>query len=182
MAENMDIQQNPHEAPAGEGGIPVLALIKWLILVIGVGISLFHLYTGGFGVVEAYMQRTIHLMALMTLAFLIFPTHKGWSARKNALIDLPLALLCLYIGFYLLVHHDRIVGREWYYGPMTQMDIILGIVMIGITLEAARRVVGLALPVIAGFFIFYCLFGQQFPYPFRRAHSSTAFLLLQECF
>jgi TRAP transporter 4TM/12TM fusion protein len=166
MAENMADEQNFDEQRKQEEGRSVLTLIKWLIFIIGVGISLFHLYTGGFGVVEAYMQRTIHLMALMTLGFLIFPTHKSWSARKNAFIDLPLAFLCLYIGFYLLVNHERIVGREWYYGPMTQMDIILGIVMIGLTLEAARRVVGLALPIIAGFFIFYSLFGGEFPYPF----------------
>ena len=103
MAENMADEQNFDEQRKQEEGRSVLTLIKWLIFIIGVGISLFHLYTGGFGVVEAYMQRTIHLMALMTLGFLIFPTHKSWSARKNAFIDLPLAFLCLYIGFYLLV-------------------------------------------------------------------------------
>jgi TRAP transporter 4TM/12TM fusion protein len=151
---------------ADQYGHPVLWVIKGLIFVVGVGISLFHLYTGAFGVVEAYMQRTIHLMALMTLAFLIFPTVKRWSASKNAVIDLPLALLCLTIGAYLLYHHERLVGREWYYGPMLPSDIVFGVIMIILTLEAARRVVGLALPIIAMAFIFYALYGRHFPYPF----------------
>ena len=151
---------------AAQSSHPLLLIIKGLIFVLGVGISLFHLYTGGFGVVEAYMQRTIHLMALMTLAFLTFPSVKSWSSARNALIDLPLALLCLFIGAYLLYHHGRIVGREWYYGPILQSDIVLGVIMILLTLEAARRVVGPALPIIAMSFAFYALYGSHFPYPF----------------
>ncbi len=145
---------------------PFSAFTKWLVVVIGVGISLFHLYTGAYGVVEAYMQRTIHLMSLMTLAFLLFPTKRSWSAKRNAAVDLPLVALCLFIEAYLLFSHDRIVGREWYYGPITAMDIVLGIVMILLTLEAARRVVGPALPIIAVVFMLYCQFGRYLPYPF----------------
>ena len=145
---------------------PLIKFSKGVIFIVGVGISLFHLYTGSFGVVEAYLQRNIHLMALMTLAFLTFPTNKNWSAGRNALFDIPLASLCLIIGVYLLIHHDRIVGREWYYGPITSTDITFGILLMLITLEAARRVVGPALPIIAVCFIFYCLFGNYFPYPF----------------
>jgi TRAP transporter 4TM/12TM fusion protein len=144
----------------------VIKIVKAVFLVIGVCLSLFHLYTGGFGVVEAYMQRTIHLMSLMTLAFLAYPTNKKWSANKNALIDIPLAALCMIIGIYLLYNHDRIVGREWYYGPITIADIVLGIVLILLTLESARRVVGWALPVIAILFMVYALYGHYFPYPF----------------
>ncbi len=143
-----------------------IAVSKWVVVVIGVGISLFHLYTGAFGVVEAYMQRTIHLMSLMILAFLLFPTKKSWSRERNAVVDIPLALLCLVIGVYLLYNHDRIVGREWYYGPITTMDIVFGIVMILLTLEAARRVVGPALPIIAVIFMLYCQYGRYLPYPF----------------
>lgn len=145
---------------------PIISFSKGIAAIIGIGISLFHLYTGGFGVVEAYMQRSIHLMSLMTLAYLTFPTHKKWSPERNAIIDIPLAMVCLLIGVYLLIQHDRIVGREWYYGPITKADITFGIILMLLTLEAARRVVGLALPIIASVFIVYCLFGTYFPYPF----------------
>ena len=145
---------------------PVVVGTKGIVAGVGIGISLFHLYTGGFGVVEAYMQRTIHLMSLMALGYLTFPTCKKWSIERNAFIDVSLAVVCLIIGAYLFIHHDRIVGREWYYGPITKTDIMLGIILILITLEAARRVVGPALPLISTLFIIYCLFGTYFPYPF----------------
>lgn len=140
--------------------------IKLAIAALGLGISLFHLYTGGFGVVEAYMQRSIHLTVLMTLAFLVFPTRKTWTARQNAFFDIPLAIISLSIGVYLFVNHGRIVGREWYYAPMTFWDMALGVVMILMILEASRRVTGLALPIIAIVFVFYALYGSYLPYPF----------------
>jgi TRAP-type uncharacterized transport system fused permease subunit len=68
--------------------------VKIIIGCIGVGISLFHLYTGAFGTLEAYSQRFVHLLTLMTLAFLIYPASKKWSAGRNLLFGLPPAALC----------------------------------------------------------------------------------------
>ena len=141
-------------------------LLKIIIGCISVGISLFHLYTGAFGTVEAYSQRFIHLMTLMTLTFLIYPTSKKWSTRVNEWTGIPPAIVCAIIGLYLFFNQSRIVSREWYYGPMTIWDVILGIVLILLLLDAARRVVGLALPIIATFFCFYAMLGNHFPYPF----------------
>jgi TRAP transporter 4TM/12TM fusion protein len=152
-------------------------VLKVLIGCIGVGISLFHLYTGAMGTLEAYSQRFVHLLTLMTLAFLIYPTSKNWSAAKNNLVGIPLAALCAVIEVYLFLNHQRIVGREWYYGPMTIWDFVYGILLMLLLLEAARRVVGLALPIIAIFFSIYALFGSYFPYPFTiRAPSFRVFL------
>ncbi len=144
----------------------LLKVFKVIIGAISVGISMFHLYTGAFGTFEAYSQRFIHLMMLMTLTFLVYPTCKSWSARKNAVTGILPAAICAAIGIYLFVNQPRIVSREWYYGPMTIWDFILGILLIILLLDAARRVVGMALPIIATFFCIYALFGNQFPYPF----------------
>lgn len=133
---------------------------------IGIGISLFQLYTGAFGTFDAYLQRAVHLMSLMALGYLVYPTKKSWSKERNAALDIPLALICLCIGAYLTFNHERLVTREWYWGPVTYMDITLGVVMIALTLEAARRVVGPALPIIAMVFMAYALFGGYLPYPF----------------
>jgi TRAP transporter 4TM/12TM fusion protein len=156
---------------------PGTKILKVIIGGIGVGISLFHLYTGAFGTLEAYSQRFVHLLTLMTLAFLIYPASKKWSPAKNNLVSVPLAALCAVIEIYLFINHQRIVGREWYYGPMTIWDFIFGILLMLLLLDAARRVVGWALPIIAIFFCFYGLFGNYFPYPFTiRAPSFRVFL------
>lgn len=152
-------------------------ILKIAIGTIGVGISLFHLYTGAFGTLESYSQRVVHLLTLMTLSFLIYPASKKWSPAKNNLVSIPLACICAIIEIYLFVHHQRIVGREWYYGPMLIWDYVFGVLLMLLLLEAARRVVGLALPIIAIFFSFYGLFGSYFPYPFTiRAPSFQVFL------
>lgn len=143
-----------------------IKISKALVASIGISISIFHLYTGAFGVFDAYLQRSVHLMTLMSLAFLIKPTFSKWTAEKNAIIDISLALLCLAIGAYLVIHHGRLVTREWYWGPITKIDITLGILTILLTLESARRVVGPALPIIAVCFMGYALYGGHLPYPF----------------
>lgn len=155
----------------------LVTFLKILTGGIGAGISLFHLYTGAFGTLEAYSQRFVHLLTLMTLAFLIYPASKKWSSGRNNLLGLPLAALCAVIEVYLFLNHQRIVGREWYYGPMTGGDFVFGILLMLLLLEAARRVVGLALPIIAVFFSVYALLGNYFPYPFTiRAPSFQVFL------
>lgn len=152
-------------------------VLKIVIGCIGVGISLFHLYTGAFGTLEAYSQRFVHLLTLMILSFLIYPTSKEWPARKNNMVGIPLAAICAIIEIYLIFHHPRIVGREWYYGPMLIWDFVFGIILMVLLLEAARRVVGLALPIIAIFFTIYALYGTHFPYPFTiRSPSFRVFL------
>ncbi len=154
-----------------------MKILKVVIGGIGVGISLFHLYTGAFGTLEAYSQRFVHLLTLMTLSFLIYPASKKWPAGRNMLFGIPLAALCVVIEIFLFLNHQRIVGREWYYGPMTTGDFVYGMLLMLLLLEAARRVVGSALPIIAIFFSVYALFGNYLPYPFTiRAPSFRVFL------
>jgi TRAP transporter 4TM/12TM fusion protein len=144
----------------------IINAIKLAAALIAIGISGFHLYTGAFGIIEAYGMRTIHLMTLMTLAFLYWPASRKWSKEKSAIIDIPLALICLTIDIYLMVNHYRFTTREWYTGPMNIFDISFGWITMVLLLEATRRVAGLALPIVALCFVSYTLFGQFFPYPF----------------
>lgn len=150
-------------------------LAKWLIGVVAVALSLFHLWAGAFGAFESYLQRTVHLMTLLTLCFLTVPCSRRLPRAVAEKVDLPLALLVLTIDGYLIVNHDRIVSREWYYGPMTTLDIVFGGLTVLLVLEAARRTAGWALPTIAGLFVLYALFGNYFPPPLeiRRTHPLT---------
>jgi TRAP transporter 4TM/12TM fusion protein len=144
----------------------IAGAVKFSTAVLAIAISSFHLYTGAFGIFEAYLMRNVHLMTLLTLAFLLYPASKKWSPKKSAMIDIPLALICLVIDIYLLANHDRIVSREWYTGPMTGYDVAFGWITMVLLLEATRRVAGLALPIVAIVFIVHTLFGQFLPYPF----------------
>ena len=146
--------------------ISLVNIIKLSASIIAIGISIFHLYTGAFGIIEAYAMRTIHLMTLLVLAFLYWPASKKWSAEKSAIIDIPLVFICIIIDVYLIVNHYRISTREWYTGPMNIFDISFGWITMILLLEATRRVAGLALPIVALCFVGYTILGQYLPYPF----------------
>lgn len=142
------------------------SIAKPIIGCIAVALSLFHLYAGAFGVFETMMQRSVHILTLLALAFLVMPASKKLSPKVVYPIDITLAGLALAIEVYMLLEHSRIISREWYYGPMTKLDIIFGTITILLILEAARRVAGWALTSVGGIFILFALFGDYFPEPF----------------
>ena len=148
---------------------------KLLIGALAVGLSVFHLWAGAFGAFESMLQRTVHLMTLLALCFLTVPCSRRLPPRVAERIDIPLALLVLAIDAYLIVEHERITRREWYYGPMTTLDVVFGALTIVLVIEAARRMTGWALPSIASAFVLYSLFGNHLPAPFtiRQTHPLT---------
>lgn len=57
-----------------------------IITVIAITMSLFQLYTSGFGLLNARYQRTIHLAFAMVLIFCYFPVAKNQVARNLPLL------------------------------------------------------------------------------------------------
>ena len=61
-------------------------LARILILVtsvLAIGLSLFHIYTAGFGTLSSWQQRSIHVVWALLLIFLIFPFRKGKKFGRN---------------------------------------------------------------------------------------------------
>ncbi|MDK2855499.1 MAG: hypothetical protein PWQ41_512 [Bacillota bacterium] len=131
-----------------------------LISLIAVAASLFHLYTAQFGLFFALTQRDIHWMFMSVLIFLLYPATKKAARNRLPWYDLVLALLSLTGGLYILIDMQNIVNRA---GAPTQLDIILGIIMVLLVLEAARRTVGWALPLVAIAALIYAYFGRYMP-------------------
>lgn len=165
------------EGPIFPKPTSLIGAVKLAAAMIAIGISVFHLYTGAFGIIEAYGMRTIHLMTLLALAFLFWPASSKWPYQKSAAIDIPLALICLVIDFYLMANHYRLTTREWYTGPMTFFDVSFGWITMALLLEATRRVAGMALPIVAVVFVFYTLFGQYLPFPFTIRSPNLAIFM-----
>jgi TRAP transporter 4TM/12TM fusion protein len=157
--------------------MPILGtpIARRLIGALAVGLSVFHLWAGAFGAFESMLQRTVHLMTLLALCFLTVPCSRRLPPRIAERIDIPLALLVLVIDAYLVVEHERITRREWYYGPMTTLDVVFGALTIVLVVEAARRMTGWALPSIASAFVLYALLGDHLPAPLtiRQTHPLT---------
>lgn len=128
---------------------------------IAVTLSLFHLYTAGFGVLLALKQRAVHLGFIFTLIFLLYPTLKHKKENKLLLtFDMILALGSIAISSYIIFNYEALVHRAGMYNQLDQFMAILAIIIV---LEGTRRALGPELPVISILFLLYAHYGQQMP-------------------
>ena len=65
--------------------------------------------------------------------------------------DIVLAILALGCGAYHVIFYDELVNRTMY----TNLDITVSVIGVLLTLEGARRVVGLPLTIVASFALLY---------------------------
>jgi len=143
-------------------------LLGWqamLITVIAVAMSLFHLYTSGFGLLLAMKQLATHLAFVLVLVFLLYPFSQKSAKGKIPWHDFIIAGLALFATMYMVINFEEMVLRA---GLPTKMDLIVGFLGIALLLEGTRRVSSPILPCIAIFFLFYCYFGRYFPEMFQH--------------
>ncbi len=133
------------------------------ITVVAVVMSLVHLYAA-IGVIMTQVLRGIHVMLVLFLSFLVFPSFKRY---KNRIIwyDFVLALLSIVPIVYMLVDFDQFIYRSvipdfW--------DKFLGIILILLILEATRRTTGLIMPGIVLAFLVYAFIGPMLPSPWTH--------------
>lgn len=138
------------------------------ILVASVGLFLFHMYTGWFGAYFSIIQRSIHFMLILIITFSLFARTEKDRRDMIQWYDFIFIGLSIVLCFYVLINIHELVWRA---GNPNKVDVILGVVLILITLEATRRAVGSPLMFVAIFFLFYAL--VLGPYlPGRFAHGT----------
>jgi len=137
-------------------------IIAIIIAGTGIALSLFHLFTGYAGPVEAHSFRSTHLALIMILAFFLRPLgRKSWRdpIRWTFYVDMLLILLIVAIQVYTLYDIEKFIWRR---GDLTDWDIWAGTILILLLLEATRRVVGWAMVIIASFFLIQTRFSDHF--------------------
>jgi TRAP transporter 4TM/12TM fusion protein len=135
------------------------------ITVVAVVMSLFHLYAASpFGVIMTQVLRGIHVMLVLFLSFLVFPSFKRF---KNRIIwyDFVLALLGIVVVVYMLIDFDQFIYRSvipnfW--------DKLFGIILILLILEASRRTTGLIMVGVVVAFLVYAFYGHLLPNPWTH--------------
>jgi TRAP transporter 4TM/12TM fusion protein len=140
----------------------VKGIFKVIVFAGLLAFSLFQLYTSIGTPFTAYIQRSIHLGFALALIFLLFPAIKKPGVKKDKVpfYDVILSLLAIAVGLYWPLFYDDLVFRV---GRVSDMDLFIGIVAILLTLEAARRAVGLPITIISTVFLIYAFYGRYFP-------------------
>jgi TRAP transporter 4TM/12TM fusion protein len=150
---------------------PLSPATNWIVGSLLVGLSLFHYYTAGFGLLHEMVHRGIHLALVLALVFLVFPFWKTGYAEpsKSSLLrplgipiyDWALAVLSVVaVAHVPLIPLDDLAFRV---GNPTITDVVLGGALILLLLDATRRSVGWPLPIIAIIFMAYAIFGPWMP-------------------
>ena len=138
----------------------LIGFMAKLISALAITFSLFQLYTGIFGILDAMIQRSIHLAFGMCLVYLLYPTKKSWSKNKLHPLDVVLSVFGAAAPMYIVVLYPQLVMRG---GTLTPFDFVVGIAAVLLVLEATRRIVGIPMVIIAILFICYALLGKYVP-------------------
>ena len=137
--------------------------LKVFIVAVAVVMSAFHLYTA-YSIVPTQTLRPVHVGFVLFLCFLMFPV----AARFRHRImwwDWLAAAASIAVVAYLLMGGDDITDRNTSPNPL---DIVFGLALIGLVLEAMRRTNGWIMPIITSAFIAYALLGPQLPAPWTH--------------
>ena len=128
--------------------------------IIAIAMSVFHLWTAGFGTLLSAKQRSLHIIFAFVLGFTFYPGSKKSEKDKLSPLDYVFIALVIIVFGYLFLFNEQIALKA---GSVNNIDLIFGIVAILITLEIARRVVGAALPIVAIIFLAYAYLGPYMP-------------------
>ncbi len=163
---------------------PLLPPAAWIVPALLVALSLFHYYTAGFGLLQEVTHRGVHLAFVLGLIFLVFPLRAAIltrtpSASRAAPGGLPwydwllaggVAVAVLYVPWTF----DDLAFRV---GNPNPLDVAMGTLLMLALLEATRRCMGPALPLIAIAFMVYALAGPVFPGLLQHAGASWSQLV-----
>ncbi|WP_346795843.1 TRAP transporter fused permease subunit [Halomonas sp. Bachu 37] len=161
LADSSDAPADPalenrkRHNPAGQGVHPAWVLLGGITV-------LFHLGLIFYGLAPALISRPLH-MALALPWILIFMAKTPWQRRSGWLLTLLGIAACAYIA----LNEAALAGQ---YGFIdTHLQMAIGIFLIGLALETARRAIGWPLPLVALVALLYALFGELVPGQFGHS-------------
>ena len=137
---------------------------------IAVAFSLFQIWTALYGTLPSQVVRGMHVGFLLLLGFALVGNAAGRSTAAR-IAFWSLGALGLLTGLYQWVEYRPLILRAG--GFLNDLDMAVGVVLIVLVFEATRRIMGIALAIISGIFLAYCLLGQYLPPPF--IHRGYAF-------
>ncbi|MER8436722.1 TRAP transporter permease [Mesorhizobium sp. M1312] len=129
---------------------------------IAIAFSVFQIYIAAYGSLPSQVVRAMHVGFLLLLGFGLIANLRATSTAAKAAFW-GLGVLGFATGLYNWVFYTDLIRRS---GFLTTPDLIVGTVLVVLVFEAARRLMGLPLALIALIFLAYAFFGNHLPPPF----------------
>ncbi|MEK0081693.1 TRAP transporter permease [Benzoatithermus flavus] len=158
MSADLGAGENPG-ALTWEGGKAGRA--AYLIAIL---FSTFQLWTAAYSPLPSQIVRSVHVGFLLLLTFVLL-TNRRRERDARFWTDWGLGILAFVVGLYHWVFYADLIQRA---GDPNRIDLVVGVVALLLVFEAARRLMGPALPLICAVFVAYALFGQYLPSPFNH--------------
>src|SRR5512136_1565752 len=133
------------------------------ITTVAVAMSLIHLYAA-VGIIMTQILRGIHVMFVLFLTFLVYPSLKRFRNRV-LWYDYILAALGVAVIVYVFLDFEEFIYRAV---TPTPWDLVFGAILIALVLEATRRTTSWILPFIVGCFLVYAYVGPWLPPPWTH--------------
>lgn len=133
--------------------------IRSLLIALSLGFTIYILYTCIFGPPASYLHRVIFVTLVLAQLFLSIPAIKK-DTKTFLKIDTVFAIFVLIIGIYVWLEFPDIQYRA---GKPLHLDIIFSGILTLLIIEAARRSIGPALPIIAIISMSAALLGPNLP-------------------
>ena len=140
--------------------------------VLGVTLCVFTLVEVNYPLLTPQSRLAIFAVLGLVLCFLNIPIHPTLKAHESTrVLDVSLALAAVVCCGYIVVQTDPVFETWWVDGQSlgnragfeTALDTTIGLVGLLLVIEAARRSLGLALPLLSVVFLLYAYFGSAFP-------------------
>jgi len=143
---------------------------RYIIPCIAAAWSLFQLSLPQLIMLDSVYIRCIHLAFAIMLVYLSYPAFKkrktkgifSFLSAKNKIhfVDYGLGIVAAFAALYLALFYLDLSERQ---GAPIPLDIVVGITLIVLLLEAARRSLGPFLVIVVSVFILYAFFGPYMP-------------------
>ena len=138
----------------------------WLatfLVFVAVASSVFHMYAAK-EIVRTDLLREIHVGIVLFLSFMMFPIAKRFRHRLMWW-DVVFALVSVAAIGWMIWNGDDFTDRNT---DPTRWDMIFGIALIVLVIEATRRTTGWVMPIVIGGFLLYAFVGPWLPSPWTH--------------
>src|SRR5690606_20164445 len=129
----------------------------------GVICAAYYMWVAAVGIRHPQLDRSLFVLVGIVLAIALHPLARSVAARLFDCLLIVLAIVATVRFNLMYATFLNMIGL-----PISDLDLVLGWIMIAISIEACRRVLGWAIPILAVLFLAFLVFGPHLPAPFNH--------------